>query len=469
MRSCNMEKSHPQSADLAYAHRPKEQWREGTHAIDYAPPEESIVLFGGLTPLKDRLLLAAVRSMRGQYIALPTPDNTAFQLGKAYGNRGQCNPTYFTSGNLIQYLQALHEQGMTKEEIVRKYVFATASGCGPCRFGMYTTEYRKALEAAGFGGLRIETFEQQKGIFQMDEALRVAPFSPAFFIRATQAVAIGDIVDILGYQMRPYAVESGSVDHAMVEAEAILSEALTQRRSLLVALWRCRKIFARIRLDRTRVKPRVMVMGEFWAAMTEGDGNYHLHRFLESEGAEVIPQPIINRFLLSLWEAKHDRDKRARLPQSDRPMLDFAPIKERLAIQGGTWIVKTLFTLYARTIGLRHYTLPDMDKLYRLARDYYPVDSDGGEGHLEVAHVIEAVEENLAELILSVKPFGCMPSSAVSDGIQSLVTARYPHANFLSVETSGEGAANFYSRVQMALFKAKETVKARQRITVHPK
>lgn len=52
-----------------------------------------------------------------------------------------------------------------------------------------------------------------------------------------------------------------------------------------------------------------------------------------------------------------------------------------------------------------------------------------------------------------------MPSSAVSDGVQSLITGRYPEANFLSIETSGEGAANFYSRVQMALFKAKQTAK----------
>jgi predicted nucleotide-binding protein (sugar kinase/HSP70/actin superfamily) len=52
-----------------------------------------------------------------------------------------------------------------------------------------------------------------------------------------------------------------------------------------------------------------------------------------------------------------------------------------------------------------------------------------------------------------------MPSSAVSDGVQSLVTNRYPSANFLAIETSGEGAANFYSRVQMALFKAKQSAK----------
>jgi predicted nucleotide-binding protein (sugar kinase/HSP70/actin superfamily) len=238
------------------------QWHEHRYdEMEYAPPAESIVLFGGLTPLKDRLLLAAVRGMKGRYIALPTPDNEAFRLGKAYGNRGQCNPTYFTSGNLIKYLQDLEQKGMSREEIVRTYVFATASGCGPCRFGMYTTEYRKALEAAGFGGLRIETFEQQKGIFQMDENLRVAPFSPRFFVRATQAVSIGDMIDIMGYQMRPYEVESGSVDRAMAEAEAIVSAALTQGTRLLRALFRSRRIFERVAIDRTQVKHRVMVMG----------------------------------------------------------------------------------------------------------------------------------------------------------------------------------------------------------------
>ncbi len=100
-----------------------------------------------------------------------------------------------------------------------------------------------------------------------------------------------------------------------------------------------------------------------------------------------------------------------------------------------------------------------MEKLASLSKDYYTLDCEGGEGHLEVAHLIESVKENISHLVISVKPFGCMPSSAVSDGVQSLVTNRFPEANFLSIETSGEGAANFYSRVQMALFKAKQLAK----------
>src|SRR5665647_1147846 len=49
-----------------------------------------------------------------------------------------------------------------------------------------------------------------------------------------------------------------------------------------------------------------------------------------------------------------------------------------------------------------------------------------------------------------------MPSSSVSDGIQSLITELYPQGIFLPIETNGDGAVNVYSRVQMQLFKAKQ-------------
>jgi hypothetical protein len=59
-------------------------------------------------------------------------------------------------------------------------------------------------------------------------------------------------------------------------------------------------------------------------------------------------------------------------------------------------------------------------------------------------------------MTLSVKPFGCMPSAGVSDGVQSAITEKFPGTIFCPVETSGDGRVNFYSRVQMYLFKAKK-------------
>jgi hypothetical protein len=58
-------------------------------------------------------------------------------------------------------------------------------------------------------------------------------------------------------------------------------------------------------------------------------------------------------------------------------------------------------------------------------------------------------------MTLSVKPFGCMPSSGVSDGVQSLITGLYPESIFCAIETSGDGRVNVQSRVQMFLFKAR--------------
>jgi hypothetical protein len=61
-------------------------------------------------------------------------------------------------------------------------------------------------------------------------------------------------------------------------------------------------------------------------------------------------------------------------------------------------------------------------------------------------------------MVLSVKPFGCMPSTQ-SDGAQSAVVSNYKDMIYLPVETSGEGEINAHSRVQMALGEAKNKAK----------
>ena len=458
--SCSSIKAVESNGSLAFSGKASTQWRE---QIDkhFTPRDiqESIILFGGMTLLQDKLVMAALASGDKRFVALPNPDFDAFRTGKAYGNRGQCNPTYFTVGNLVKYLQQLRDkQGISSEEIVRNYVYVTANGCGPCRFGMYITEYRKALTDAGFEGFRLFSFEHNK-VSDSEGGEHTLTFPPSFFVKPIKAVMIGDILTILTHQMRPYEIESGSTDKAVDQCYAIVAEAFERKQSLRKALQKCREILATVKLDRLQVKPKVLIMGEFWAAMTEGDGNYNLHRFLESEGAECMPQPIMNRLLLSLWEGGYFFDKKLDLEDEDAPMIDFGSMRVKLSLAVVKRIVKMHFAYYARLLGLRGYALPNIEKLAALSESYFPADVDGGEGHMEVSHLLECIEEKLAHLVISVKPFGCMPSSSVSDGIQSLVVSRYPSANFLSIETSGEGAANFYSRVQMALFKAKQSAK----------
>jgi len=460
--ACNSVKTTEKNGDLNFINQAPTQWANTSNKeIDYVSKEETIFLSGGLTLLQDKLVEAALNSLNINFIALPNPTFASYQKGKAFGNRGQCNPTYFTVGNLVRYLEDLRDkEGLSAKEIVQKYVYITAGGCGPCRFGMYITEYKKALRDAGFEGFRITSFEHDKGIFQgNDSEENIVDLSPKFFIRLVKAIIIGDIINILSYKMRPYEVEKGSVDDAMQECKELVSQAFLKHTSLIKAMWKCRKVLEKVELNRLQVKAKVMVMGEFWAAMTEGDGNYNLHRFLEAEGAECMPQPIVNRLLLSIWEAEQKATREDDLAIDNAKNIDFTTAKRKALIRSSKLAVESHFYIYAKAIGLHDYELADMHKLENLAKEYYTLECSGGEGHLEVAHLIESAKHNISHLVISVKPFGCMPSSAVSDGIQSLVTNRFPEANFLSIETSGEGAANFYSRVQMALFKAKQLAK----------
>ncbi|HXG68584.1 MAG TPA: activator of (R)-2-hydroxyglutaryl-CoA dehydratase, partial [Blastocatellia bacterium] len=105
------------------------------------------------------------------------------------------------------------------------------------------------------------------------------------------------------------------------------------------------------------------------------------------------------------------------------------------------------------------HALADQYELQRLGHPFYNSRAGGGEGHLEVAKNIYYSNKDLCHMVLSLKPFGCMPSTQ-SDGAQSAVVNLYKDMIYLPIETSGEGEINAHSRVQMALGEAK--VKAKQ-------
>ena len=86
---------------------------------------------------------------------------------------------------------------------------------------------------------------------------------------------------------------------------------------------------------------------------------------------------------------------------------------------------------------------------------------------MEVGKVILNAVNKKSTLTVSVKPFGCMPSSGVSDGVQSFIVEKFPGTLFCAVETSGDGAVNFQSRVQMYMSKAKQSARDEFDRTLH--
>jgi predicted nucleotide-binding protein (sugar kinase/HSP70/actin superfamily) len=442
----------------------RRQWADNMLKPQMSRKERDHVtlLISGLTAAQDFLTEGALKGLGYKIDYFGMSDNRGLQAGKEFGNRGQCNPTYFTVGGLVQHLIDLRDKhGMTSEEIVKKYVFVTAGACGPCRFGMYVTEYRKALRDAGFDGFRVMLFQQQGGLSQATGDDVGLEMNPPFFIAIIKAVVCGDVLNALGYRIRPYEVEPGATNRAMEEAKRIVYEALHTQTNIFAAMYKARKVLEEVKVDRLRPKAKTSIIGEFWAMTTEGDGNYQLQKFIESEGGENDIQLTTAWLLYNIWEVSRDTRERVNLRQQDgghhglEGMGTFDIPKRLAMLRGAEAALRLGFQAFALPAGLFDYHLPDMDLVAKVANEHYSNDLRGGEGHMEVGKLIVNVVHGKAHITVSVKPFGCMPSSSVSDGVQSLITAKYPGTIFCAVETSGDGATNFYSRVQMYMFKAR--------------
>ncbi|MEZ5398054.1 MAG: hypothetical protein R2729_00210 [Bryobacteraceae bacterium] len=457
------------------------------------------LLFGGLTWKHEKLVHGALEGLGYLAEVIPTPDVSAFQTGKEFGNNGQCNPTYFTVGNVVQYLQRLEEQGLTKQEIIDRYVFFTAGACGPCRFGMYEAEYRLALRNAGFDGFRVLLFQQSGGLSQTDCEAGL-DMNLDFFLGILNSLNTGDVLNEVAYLVRPFEVNAGQTDDTLDRIMDYMHEVFANKKpwqiedklggffggfkdtaeylgkfvnqlsgdDLTASLEKCRSMYDDIEVDRLRVKPIVKITGEFWAQTTEGDGNFNMFKFLEREGAQVMVEPVgtwitymihqvVQRYkdmkgldqgavLPPIWQL----GKRARIEWNFRNKVAKLKIAEA--------IFKREYHRLVDALGGIAHRLADQYEMQRIGHPFYNSRAGGGEGHLEVAKNIYYSNKDLAHMVLSLKPFGCMPSTQ-SDGAQAAVVSHYKDIIYLPIETSGEGEVNAHSRVQMALGEAKNKAK----------
>jgi len=463
------------------------------------------ILVGGLTRKHEEFIRAVFQGSGHRCELLPVPDQESFHLGKEFGNNGQCSPAYFTSGALIQYLRQLEAEGMSRREIVDSYIYFTAGSCGPCRFGMYAAEYRLALQNAGFDGFRVVRFQQDEGIRQKTTAPGLK-YSIDFGLGMLKVLYLGDVLNDLTHNIRAYEINPGETNRVMElcvqdlcehlraykapdlanKLPKLASAQLAQRdflRGLLNFLYkmrqhlrgrefsevleRCRKRIDGIAVDRTRLRPIVKIIGEFWAQTTEGGGNYRMFDFLEKEGAQVQPEAIgtwLNYLMAHARMQMYPRrgmDSLCREPADWRQRwhneLSFQ--KKRALLALGEWLYTGLYHQVIKAMGDTAHKLLPQDQLARLSDPFYRTLARGGEGYLEIGKNIYYHNNRLCHMVLSLKPFGCLPSSQ-SDGIQSAVTSRFKDMIFLPIETSGEGEVNAHSRVQMALGEAKTKAKA---------
>src|SRR4029453_10978912 len=128
------------------------------------------ILFGGLHWRVERILQAVLESGGNKAggapggtkaEVLPVATKEDLLTGRETADIGQCCPTSFTTGNLVNFLKKKSGE-IGAEEVNKKYVYLTAGSCGACRFGQYHQSYELGLRNSGLEAFRMFLLAQDQ-------------------------------------------------------------------------------------------------------------------------------------------------------------------------------------------------------------------------------------------------------------------------------------------------------------------
>ena len=438
------------------------------HFRTYAPApvtkeqiEHVEILFGGLHWRAEQVLQAVFANMG--YNARPLPPATKDDLlrGRELADIGQCCPTSFTTGNLANFLQGEADR-MGASEVSDRYIHVTAGSCGACRFGQYHQSYELALRNIGLDSFRMFLIDQKQPE-QGTSAGGGLDINMPLTVGAVWGILCTDVLQGLEYRTRPYEVQAGQTDAVVAECVAYLAEVFRTRpyrgRKWGTVAWHMstgyfikalREVFRKfeaIEVDRIRVKPIVKITGEFYLQTVEGDPNYNIHRWLESEGAEVYPAAI------AVWLDYLIRCQLQKI--EDYVGVEKGARAKLAALKGAQRLFRWSYNRMRAALGDIPFEMPDQYELRRLAAPYFHHRLSGGEGDMLVGKALWAHHKKKAHMICELSPYGCMPNT-MSVGAMAGVTGKYPELLYAPIEVKGDAEVHALSRCQMILTEAKK-------------
>lgn len=390
------------------------------------------VLLGGLGAVRDALAVAALRGAGLDAERLPPPTDLGLARARVLGNHGQCNPAQYAVGTVLERARAAPEGPAA---FARRHAWLVPASCGPCRLAAFPLEWARVLEGAGLAELQVELFDQ----------FAFVPALAAGAARATPtrglllALVAGDVLETLGHRLRPFVEDAGALAQVLSHGTAALASAFEERREPRPVLREVAALARALPTRFDRVLPRVLLVGEPWTTLTDGDPSYAIASRLAELGAEVDAPRLVDWLRSIAWQ---------------RSGATLKAVEERRAAARAVRSLGAAWRFLARAAGLEE-PLEEPARLGALAAPWYPAEVRGGSSFLEVGRALAAAQARSTHLVLSLKPFGCLPSSALSDGVLAPVLARQQGGpTFLALETSGDSHASVDSRLEMALHSA---------------
>ncbi|MBV8565801.1 MAG: hypothetical protein JO273_10135 [Methylobacteriaceae bacterium] len=444
-------------------HRPAREPYRAYAPRPFTPAERGSVeiLFGGLHWRAEKVIQAMFENIGYRARPLPPATREDLLLGRELADIGQCCPTSFTTGNLARFLKTEAERIGTAR-VAEQFIHLTAGACGACRFGQYHQSYELALRNLGLDAFRLFLMEQNK-LDQGAVAGGGLEINMPLTLGAVWAVLCTDALQGLEYKTRPYEIVPGQTDAVVRDSVDYLCEVFRKRPRrgkawgnlvwhlttdyFVKALRQVFQKFEAIAVDRLQPKPVVKITGEFYLQTVEGEPNYNIHRWLESEGAEVCPAPITTwlDYLFRVYVQRLD----------DHIGIERWARAKRTGIRALQHLYGWTYNRMRRALGDIPPETPDQYELRRLAAPYFHHGLSGGEGDMLVGKALWAHLHKKAHMICELSPYACMPNT-MSIGAMAGVVGKYPDLLYAPLEIKGDAEVHALSRCQMILTEARK-------------
>lgn len=361
----------------------------------------------------------------------------AIRLGKQYVHNDICFPAQIVIGEALAALRS----GKYDD---KKIAIGMGKYIGDCRLTHYSALLRKALDDAGYSHVPILT-NDDVDFHDLHPGYRMNLVSS---MRIAFALPMIDVLEELLRKIRPYEKEQGSANAAFEQAMDHLIEGL-ERHGIAGAkkgFKRAIEIMKNVAYDRSRPKPRILIVGEYLLNFHPG-ANHEIEQYLENNGFEIIEARMTDVIRKTyFYQRAQIREYHLDKPAAKKLWLGAVDKAFELAHDTTDRIAKE-HPLYSRACR--------MPELVQASDPIIHHTFDAGEGVLIPGEILHHAEHGCRAFVI-LQPFGCLPNHVVGRGIEKRLKELYPDVQILPLDYDPDVSfANIENRLQMLIMNAK--------------
>jgi predicted CoA-substrate-specific enzyme activase len=382
-----------------------------------------------------RMIAASMRANGVLAEALPMADKQSIDIGRKFTSGKECYPAILTTGDIVK-------KAMSPDFDPEASAFFMATASGPCRFGQYNKFHRMVLDELGFSHVPIYTMDQGENYDEDTKSL-----GTHFRKLAWNGIMYIDLLQKLQRETRPYELHKGETD-SLYESYVKKAEIALEKHQNLVDLAREANIaFANIKVDRSKPRPLIGVIGETYVRCNEFANNF-LARHIEQLGGEVFIPPF------SEWinYIAHCRRESCLFEKDYKGFFGelISDIVQRYDAYKLTKVFKGRIRLFLKDAPIKE--LIKKGKPY--IDDSYKVDTV-----LSMGKAVEYVEEGF-DGIVNVIPFHCMPGTVVN-GVLEKFQKDFYGIPCLKLSFDGQEQTNEETRLEAFMHQAYQRMEGR--------